>query len=84
MGAIIGLNGNLAHPLTITIRAAFLADGSVSQGLEGLPNAIHAVLRDWAADERELQIHEQTMREAVDVSALSNEMLAPTRCLTEK
>lgn len=40
-------------------------------------DAVHAVLRDWPADERERQIHEQAMRDAMDSVALSNEVLVP-------
>ncbi|WP_341953605.1 hypothetical protein [Salinibacterium sp. TMP30] len=108
MGTVIGLNGKPVHPLTLTIRAALLADGCASQELEGLSvsvdewrrlarfvarelehpvrtfvsaDAIHAVLRDWPADDRERQIHDHAMKEAVEASSLTTEMTSPiTTC----
>lgn len=104
MRTIIGLNGKSVNPLTIIIREAFEADGSVSQSLKSLtvpveewrriaravarelghpvqtvlsPDAVHAVLRDWPANESERRIHEQAMRDVVDAIALSNEALVP-------
>lgn len=41
------------------------------------PDAVHAALRDWAANDSERQIHERAMRDAVDAIALSNEVLEP-------
>ena len=41
------------------------------------PDAVHAALRDWPADESERRIHEQAMRDAVHAIALSNEVLVP-------
>lgn len=37
-------------------------------------DAIHAVLRDWPADDRESAIHDRAMREAVEASKLATEM----------
>lgn len=37
-------------------------------------DAIHAVLRDWPANERELQLHDRAMAEAVEASKLATEM----------
>jgi|SRR5664279_3638509 len=101
MGNIVGLNGREISPLALTIRAALLSDGSVSQDIEELAvsvdewrrlarvaardlgrpvrtfassDAIHAVLRDWPANERELHLHDQAMAEAVEASNLTTEM----------
>lgn len=41
------------------------------------PDSVHAVLRDWPANERERHIHKQTMRDIADAVALSNEVLVP-------
>lgn len=41
------------------------------------PDAVHAALRDWPANEREQRIHEQAMRDVANAAALSNELLVP-------
>jgi len=44
-------------------------------------DAIHAGLRDWPADDRELQLHERAMEEAVEASRLATEMTSSiTKC----
>ena len=39
--------------------------------------AVHAVLRDWPADDRESQIHDRALEEAVELSKLETEMTTP-------
>lgn len=40
-------------------------------------DAVHAILRDWPADDRESQIHDRALEEAVELSKLATEMTTP-------
>lgn len=42
-------------------------------------HAVHAVLRDWPADDRESQIHDRALEEAVELSKLATEMTTPIK-----
>jgi len=71
------------HTLTVTVtewrKTARTVARQLGRPVQTLltPDAVHAILRDWPADDREQVIQQQALREVAEAAAFRDELLEP-------